>query len=56
MVMRGCGTKLRRTGFAIAVLLAMLLAVGTVAAQEAGPPRQSLDDAWWTGPMLANSA
>jgi hypothetical protein len=20
------------------------------------PPRQSLDDAWWTGPMLANSA
>lgn len=34
----------------------MLLAVGTVAAQEAGPPRQSLDDAWWTGPMLANSA
>lgn len=28
-----------------------------VAAQSSSPPvRQSLDDAWWTGPMLANSA
>lgn len=36
------------------LLLAVLLVpCGTAAAQEA---RQSLDDAWWTGPMLANSA
>jgi hypothetical protein len=25
-------------------------------ASEDGPPRQSLDDAWWTGPILAASA
>src|SRR5690348_12820939 len=25
-------------------------------AADASPPRQSVDDAWWTGPMLANSA
>lgn len=26
------------------------------AAADVAPPRQSVDDAWWTGPMLANSA
>ena len=25
-------------------------------AEAAKPPRRSIDDAWWTGPMLANSA
>ncbi|WP_426663493.1 transporter [Rhodanobacter aciditrophus] len=41
---------------AIAALLAVLPGIGAAVAQDAGPPRQSLDDAWWTGPMLANSA
>lgn len=45
-----------RTGPWLAALLALWLGVGAAAAQDAGPPRQSLDDAWWTGPMLANSA
>lgn len=54
--MRERATRGRRTGRGIAAWLAVLWGIGTVAAQEAGPPRQSLDDAWWTGPMLANSA
>ncbi len=54
--MRERGTKLRRTVRAIAALLAVLPGIGAAVAQDAGPPRQSLDDAWWTGPMLANSA
>ncbi|GAB3784452.1 transporter [Dyella agri] len=54
--MRGRAGKLRRTACRLAALLALLLGAGTAAAQDAGPPRQSLDDAWWTGPMLANSA
>jgi hypothetical protein len=47
----------------VAVLMIAGLSVGTAGAeaqQEASPPsstvRQSLDDAWWTGPMLAPSA
>lgn len=31
------------------------LAAGAALAQDAGATRQSRDDAWWTGPMLANS-
>lgn len=54
--MRRQATVARRTGPWLAALLALLLGIGTAAAQDAGPPRQSLDDAWWTGPMLANSA
>lgn len=40
--------------------LAVTTASASVAAQNAdarhAPDRQTLDDAWWTGPMLANSA
>jgi hypothetical protein len=46
-----------------AALVVAGLFVGSAGAegqQEASPPfsivRQSLDDAWWTGPMLAPSA
>ena len=38
-----------------ALLFLILVATGA-AAQTPEPPRQSLADAWWTGPMLANSA
>ena len=38
----------------------LALTPGLAGAQEVSPPsaagRQSLDDAWWTGPMLANTA
>jgi hypothetical protein len=56
VVMRRQATVARRTGPWLAALLALLQGISTAAAQDAGPPRQSLDDAWWTGPMLANSA
>jgi len=46
----------RRTARRLAALCAGLLGIGAALAQDAGPPRQALDDAWWTGPMLANSA
>ncbi|BFI96509.1 MAG: hypothetical protein RSP_20190 [Rhodanobacter sp.] len=49
-------TKRRRALCAVAALFGVLLGIGRAAAQDAGPPRQSLGDAWWTGPMLANSA
>ena len=40
-----------------AMLLASLLLPAAVPALAAdAPPRQSLDDAWWTGPIIANSA
>jgi hypothetical protein len=52
-----------RTCVAVAALMIAGLFVGTARAeaqQEPAPPssvdRQSLDDAWWTGPMLAPSA
>ncbi|HKS69417.1 MAG TPA: transporter [Ktedonobacterales bacterium] len=54
--MQGQAGKARRRAGRLAALCAVLLGAGTVAAQDAGPQRQSLDDAWWTGPMLANSA
>ncbi|WP_343227553.1 transporter [Rhodanobacter sp. 7MK24] len=38
------------------MLLLLLSGMGAVMAQDSVPSRQSLDDAWWTGPMLANSA
>lgn len=45
---------------AMQAVLVLALTAGSAGAQEASPPssvvRQSLDDAWWTGPMLAPSA
>jgi hypothetical protein len=35
---------------------ALMSAGASVVRAEETSPRQSLDDAWWTGPMLANSA
>lgn len=40
----------------VAGLLACLAASGTLAQDAMAPIRQSRDDAWWTGPMLANGA
>lgn len=37
-------------------LLLLILAATQAVAQVPAAPRQSLADAWWTGPMLANSA
>lgn len=48
--------KARRMAGRLAALLALLPLAGMAAAQDDAAPRQSLDDAWWTGPMLANSA
>ncbi|WP_343230010.1 transporter [Rhodanobacter sp. DHG33] len=56
VVTHGRATKVRRLGHGLALLLALLAGAGAAAAQDAEPARQSLDDAWWTGPMLANSA
>lgn len=47
------GMVRRRWPFVCCTAYALLLAITSVA-QE--PPRQSLDDAWFTGPMLAASA
>jgi hypothetical protein len=45
---------------ALAALGVLILTAGAAAADEAAPTsalsRQSLDDAWWTGPILAASA
>jgi len=52
----------RRCAAVAALMIAVLFvgAAGAEAQQEASPPssvvRQPLDDAWWTGPMLAPSA
>src|SRR5215469_5662545 len=55
---RDRNTTIWRTAEKILVLLGMMFSVAV--AQQASPPdsfgRQSLDNAWWTGPMLANSA
>lgn len=49
---------MRWNGLFIRATVAVLIAARAMAAQDAtaAPTRQSLDDAWWTGPMLANSA
>jgi hypothetical protein len=55
-------TRVVRSYVAVAALVVaglLVPAAGAEAQQEASPPssvRQSLDDAWWTGPMLAPSA
>ena len=54
--MRRQAGRARRTTRRLAALFELASGAGMAAAQDAGPPRQSLDDAWWTGPMLANSA
>ncbi|HEY1588416.1 MAG TPA: transporter [Rhodanobacter sp.] len=54
--MRGRPGKARQTACRFAAWLVLLLGTGRAVAQDAVPTRQSLDDAWWTGPMLANSA
>jgi hypothetical protein len=56
VVMRRRATRAGRRGRCLALLLALLGGIGVAVAQDAEPPLQSLDDAWWTGPMLANSA
>ena len=44
----------------LGIFAAIAMAAGVTGAQQVQPSsavvRQSLDDAWWTGPMLANSA
>src|SRR5262245_27124511 len=44
----------------IPILMTAVLNIGTVSAQEVSSTRtserQSLQDAWWTGPLLADSA
>ena len=54
--MRRWATGAGWPGRCLALLFALLAGIGAAVAQDADPPRQSLDDAWWTGPMLANSA
>jgi len=44
-----------RHSAALLTLLFFSAAVPALAAADT-PPRQSLDDAWWTGPIMANSA
>ena len=38
------------------LLASLLLSTAVPAFAEDASPRQSLDDAWWTGPIIANSA
>ena len=38
------------------VLASLLLSAAVPASATDAPSRQSLDDAWWTGPIIANSA
>jgi hypothetical protein len=38
------------------LLASLLLSVAAPAFAADAPPRQSRDDAWWTGPIIANSA
>jgi hypothetical protein len=46
-------TTMRRPAF---ILMTCLLATAATAARaDDAPVRQSLDDAWWTGPVIANS-
>jgi hypothetical protein len=45
-----------RARLRMAALLAALVLASPAFAKDAAPIRQSLDDAWWTGPMLASGA
>jgi hypothetical protein len=40
----------------VSLLASLLLSAAIPAFATDTPPRQSLDDAWWTGPIIANSA
>lgn len=44
-----------RTGLASALAITAALMCGANASAQAADTRQSLDDAWWTGPLLAAS-
>lgn len=46
----------RRTGLGLASLLAGLALSAPALANDAAAPRQALDEAWWTGPLLASGA
>ena len=46
-----------RLGFSLVLAsLSLVIGGGPSVAQTEPPPLQSLDDAWWTGPLIANSA
>lgn len=49
-------TRRRRPNLAWLGACWLALIATTASAQDTGAARQSRDDAWWTGPMLANSA
>ena len=49
-------TTAPRACLGLALLLAGAALAASAAAQDAAPVRQSLDDAWWTGPILATGA
>ncbi len=52
-----CAAKKKTKGWRLAAGLLAGLAASAAMAQDAGEPiRQARDDAWWTGPMLANGA
>ncbi|HEY7393349.1 MAG TPA: hypothetical protein VH559_00805 [Gemmatimonadaceae bacterium] len=46
----------RLAAVAVTALIALPIAWSAALAQAAASARQSMSDAWWTGPMLANSA
>jgi len=49
-------TTALRAHLGLGLLLAGAALAAPAAAQDAAPIRQSLDDAWWTGPILATGA
>lgn len=49
-------TGIRKIQIAVAMLTALTTAVANEATPASAEMRQSLDDAWWTGPILAASA
>lgn len=55
---RTANNLLRKVIAGLCVVLTMKASIvhGQVASQTSASFRQSLDDAWWTGPVLANSA
>jgi hypothetical protein len=48
--------RMNSKNIALVLCTGAILMAGTAAAEDLAPQRQSLADAWWTGPMLANSA
>jgi hypothetical protein len=56
MAILAMGLRFRRTIQRAARLLALLSSLAVAQADSSRAVRQSLNDAWWTGPMLAPSA